>query len=670
LLCRTISVANQGNLGFSASLAVEDINGWAAKVTLYNFQGIQDAKPNELDTMFPVNTMIIIREPYVKMEFGTDSHHIEIQSPSDLVILQPGSPFLSDVEWKTGQKENPTSVRTGTQWKKLADRHVMAKEYFAAAVAYSNALQVEPSLVSARVNRSMTNFYIGAFAAAQRDVQVALKDEKLSTADRIKALCQSARAAYSQGDYESSMKSFLDCSTLEPTHREAKEGVQNCVRRLKEVRKGDYDWRTLFERARSGIIRLEVADYKGPLNITEMKTRGGGRGVVATREIKPGELLVSTLSNHFGQKPIFSKIVSKPFASAGREKPDTRSFRVFLPETDQVAEDADFQVFQNSVKKCALNPVSTEVYDLYDGKDQDLKTPRPPLTTFAIPDSPMHTVADVDVALIRRISIVNSFAFHSTVEMSLSDPMPGTTIPDYRLSGLYVLPSFLNHSCAPNVERTNFGDVMVLRTMKTVKEGEELTLTYAGHDAAYELRTKILAHYKIKCDCPLCAQDSASGSEVLEQRTQLLAQMKQPRTPMPRLLQLVRKLSDTYPTPYGSHKWDLYQGYKIVVTDYKNSPQNLFIPEQRKKVIEATFELLEALNIRVVDKGIDGQAWRLPIATDIVPYAGAQGISQCIEMVMMMLAGGNPDRARAWFKAATWSKQIYNSGTSLLLITV
>jgi hypothetical protein len=332
-----------------------------------------------------------------------------------------------------------------------------------------------------------------------------------------------------------------------------------------------------------------------------------------------------------------------------------RSFRVFLPETDQVAEDADFQAFQNSVKKCSLNPASTEVYELYDGNDQAIKTPLSPSITSAIPDSPMQTVADVDVALIRRINIVNSFAFLATVDTSLSDPMRENTIPGYRLSGLYVLPSFLNHSCAPNAERTNFGDVMVLRTMKTVKEGEELTLTYAGHDAAYDLRTKILAHYNIRCDCPLCAQDSATGREVLKQRTQLLAQMKEPRTPMPRLLQLLKKISDTYPTPYSSHKWDLYQGYKIVVTDYKNSPQNLFIPEERKKVLEATFGL-EALNIRVVDKGIDGQAWRLPIATDIVPYAGAQCISECIEIVMIMLAGGNMDRARAWFKAATWSK--------------
>jgi tetratricopeptide (TPR) repeat protein len=300
-------VANRANLGFSASLAVEDTNGWAEKVTLYNFQGIQDAKPNELDTMFPVNTMMIIREPYVKIGFGTDGHHIEIQSPSDLIVLEPGSPFLSEVEWKTGQKEHPTSTRTGIQWKKLADRHVMVKEYFAAAVAYSNALQVEPSLVSAQVNRSMANFYIGAFTAAQRDAQVALKDENLSTVDRIKALCQSARAAYSQGDYEASLRSFLDCSILEPTHREAKEGVQNCVRRLKEVRKGDYDWKNLFERARLGATRLEVADYKGPLKVTEMKNRGGGRGVIATREIKPGELLVSILSDHFRHIPRFCR---------------------------------------------------------------------------------------------------------------------------------------------------------------------------------------------------------------------------------------------------------------------------------------------------------------------------------------------------------------------------
>lgn len=315
--------------------------------------------------------------------------------------------------------------------------------------------------------------------------------------------------------------------------------------------------------------------------------------------------------------------------------------------------DADFQVFQNAVKRCSLNPVSTQVYELYDGKDA--KTPRPS-TTSAIPDSPMQTVTDVDVALIRRISIVNSFAFLATVDTDMADPMRGMKMSNYRLSGLYVLPAFLNHSCAPNVGRTNFGDVMVLRVMKAIKEGEELTLTYAGHDAAYELRTQTLEHYQVKCDCELCAQDHGSGSEVRQQRPQILAQMKQPRTPIPQLMQLLKKLSDTYPTPYSSHKWDLYQAYKVVIAEYYSSPQNLFIPEQRKKVIEATFGLLEALNIRVVDDGIDGQPWRLPIATDIVPYAGSEGVGYCIQVCLMMLAGGNTSRAKAWLKAGTWSK--------------
>ena len=315
--------------------------------------------------------------------------------------------------------------------------------------------------------------------------------------------------------------------------------------------------------------------------------------------------------------------------------------------------DADFQVFQNAVTKCSLNPVSAEVHELYDGKD--VKTPRPPTTTV-IPDSPMQTVMDVDVALIRRISIVNSFAFLATVDTDSSDPMRGMTMPDYRLSGLYILPALINHSCAPNSERTNFGDVIVLRAMKAIKEGEELTLTYAGHDAAYDLRTQILEHYQVKCDCDLCAQDHASGREVRQRRPQILEQMNQPKTPMPRLMQLLKQLSDTYPSPYSSHKWDLYQGYKVVIADYYRNPQNLFIPAQRKKVLEATFGLLEALNIRVLDDGIDGRPRRLPIATDIVPYAGLQGVSYCIELCMMMLAGGNTDRAKAWLKAGTWSE--------------
>jgi SET and MYND domain-containing protein len=44
--------------------------------------------------------------------------------------------------------------------------------------------------------------------------------------------------------------------------------------------------------------------------------------------------------------------------------------------------------------------------------------------------------------------------------------------------GLYVDASYFNHSCTPNVNRYNVGDIMYFRTNSAVKEGEELCITY------------------------------------------------------------------------------------------------------------------------------------------------------------------------------------------------
>jgi hypothetical protein len=69
-------------------------------------------------------------------------------------------------------------------------------------------------------------------------------------------------------------------------------GVEKCRLRIQEREKGSYDWIQLFRQGSMPSARPDVADYLGPVKVSNLEHRGGGRGIIATRDIKPGELLV------------------------------------------------------------------------------------------------------------------------------------------------------------------------------------------------------------------------------------------------------------------------------------------------------------------------------------------------------------------------------------------
>ena len=76
-------------------------------------------------------------------------------------------------------------------------------------------------------------------------------------------------------------------------------------------------------------------------------------------------------------------------------------------------------------------------------------------------------------------------------------------------SAIYVLPSLLNHSCAPNIDvKWESGDAAVtLRASDDVAPGEELTITYIDANASIDARQRALEPYGFTCACARCVED-------------------------------------------------------------------------------------------------------------------------------------------------------------------
>jgi tetratricopeptide (TPR) repeat protein len=274
-------------------LGVEDPNGWAQLISLYNFPGTFEVSGKELDTMFPLYSILAIREPTAIPWVGEHSH-VRIDSPSDILFLKPSDPILANVGWTTGVLTPHMANASAKEWKSVGDAHFKKKQFFAAAVAYSNGLDEDPSSTTIRLNRCLAHIRLTNFVFAAHDAQMVLSQADLDPADRTKALYRAALAQYGSGKYREAQQHYNECLIIDPDLREAINGVNECRIRIQEQEHGIYDWEKLFMQGEVPHATPNVADYTGPVKVSSMPHRGGGRGLITTKDIAAGELLVCT----------------------------------------------------------------------------------------------------------------------------------------------------------------------------------------------------------------------------------------------------------------------------------------------------------------------------------------------------------------------------------------
>ncbi|MCO5602947.1 hypothetical protein L7F22_057088 [Adiantum nelumboides] len=79
-------------------------------------------------------------------------------------------------------------------------------------------------------------------------------------------------------------------------------------------------------------------------------------------------------------------------------------------------------------------------------------------------------------------------------------------------TAFFPLQSCLNHSCLPNIkafkrDEDTDGQAVLLAT-RTIRPGEELTISYIDEDAPWEDRKSMLEDYGFLCNCQKCIERS------------------------------------------------------------------------------------------------------------------------------------------------------------------
>lgn len=97
-------------------------------------------------------------------------------------------------------------------------------------------------------------------------------------------------------------------------------------------------------------------------------------------------------------------------------------------------------------------------------------------------------------------------------------------------SGLYIMHSLYNHSCAPNTLRHFEGLTMITRALESISPGDQVFTSYGGghqHIGLSERRKKMMEDYFFNCDCPACISDWPTYREILQNHVGSISKNKE-----------------------------------------------------------------------------------------------------------------------------------------------
>jgi hypothetical protein len=469
---------------------VEDIAEQACSIGFYNFQVSETIDPN---TWIPKGTYLVVKEPWMKLDIGGKTF-LRVDSPSDVVFLHESDELLKGTSWYKPLNQ------TFEECKAAANKYFGQGQLEKALQFYDLAHRLKPNDPVIHLNKAAAFLRLGRFFDAYEATQSALADDQsivnLDEGLKVKAQFRLGQAAYGLRDWVTAVDAF---SEVPPATRGTL--LEQSQSRLEESRFGRYNMSELASTF-SRCLKLDVADYVGPVVITDIP--GKGKGLRMTSDVPEGTLLLASkalaISEFMPSDPPILVVDRK------RKVPLSGSFYRLIGEVIRVLRD---------------NPQRTnEVYGLDSGK-----FPRIPIAAGLI-----DTARIEEICQINQFEILNRFAFMGFDEES--------TYPD----GLWVLPSFINHSCAPNSFHTSFGDLMMIRAMRDLREGEEVTIAYGKRGKELEER------WNFRCDCEWCTEERTTPKQKLRRRT-TLSQRPEAFSPFgtsATIAPIVRELEATY----------------------------------------------------------------------------------------------------------------------------
>ena len=335
-------------------------------------------------------------------------------------------------------------------WKQAGNTLIGKKNYQAAVAAYTRGLAggaVDEALQCILYsNRAQSYLILERFEEALSDSRAAIAADP----SHLKSHFRCGKALFHLGHFDEARESFLVAGD--------DKLKDECDQHSAQVRLGEYDWARLLKATiENPETEHSVSNYSNPLVsvVENLSDPNRGRGMVAQADLEPGTLvLVESAAAVAFPSHVLAKRVPAGSIAVNLLKNQNRT-----------------DIFE-------LNLASNNISEgLVRGAEEYKSNPE---------------------LYLKSLLTENGFAWWDSTKCNLSQ---GAHDHGY---GLWLQAALFNHSCVANACYGFLGNLLVVRTVKTVLKDEEITLSYvSAHDSLAD-RTARLKRRGFQCLCPLC----------------------------------------------------------------------------------------------------------------------------------------------------------------------
>lgn len=383
VLLRTIGPPSKSGAVMNA---VEDENGGCDLVQLYNMDEARDPRK-----ILPEGQVLIVKEPFYKSNIAGGTS-IRVDHVSDVIFLSPDD---NQVPLKWQSRIIPVN-KTAMDWKEEGNTLFRDGEFHEAIEwyasfpnsptlrnfeqfgfyitniqltwgSYTKGIAAGEDIIKIlKLNRSQAFLSIGYHDKALKDSNHVLQSDPTNE----KALIRGANALYMARKFEDCKSRLLLSLRTYPKNKQAKAILLKVYLRLQEGRTGKYNFeemRKLTLNRQMGPVKLDCADFVGPVSL--QNTTDSGRGLFATRDVKFGELLLSSKAFHVCY-------------------PGTDGASIIMDlEKNHIQRSSGSQLISGIVQKLFNNPsTSKEFLELFSGNyervQQNIADERPVVDTY------------------------------------------------------------------------------------------------------------------------------------------------------------------------------------------------------------------------------------------------------------------------------------------------
>ena len=220
----------------------------------------------------------------------------------------------------------------------------------------------------------------------------------------------------------------------------------------------------------------ELAEFIGAVEIR--KSEISGRGVFATKNVDAGSLILVTKA-----------VAMERSILGGKDLSEDTQLVMWKNFIDKVV---DF------VKKC--HKIKNLIGKLSIGENED-ELDVPDVDLFR-PENvgEVNSSEDVEIDMVKLLAVLD---VNSLTEDAVSANVLRKNNDCYGV-GLWLLPSFINHSCCPNARRLHVGDYLIVHASRDLKAGEEITFAYLDPLSPLNKRKELSVTWGIHCKCKRC----------------------------------------------------------------------------------------------------------------------------------------------------------------------